>query len=222
MPITRTITLYRFDELTDHAKEQARDWYREANAMETDHLDFVLLDCERIGSKLGVEFLRRHNRTPHDTIVCNACIQYRGFGSQGDGACFFGTYAYAPNWRASLKAEIGGDDLDELTAIGQRLEEIQSRYGYALTAQITDPGGRYSHEQRPDIDVYDSRSTVPPITIEARRERSTAVAGCMRDLMRVFYRYLERAHNDETSDKTVSENIIANDYLFSENGVFHG
>ena len=34
MPVieTTTRTLYKFDELSDEAKEKARDWYREAGA----------------------------------------------------------------------------------------------------------------------------------------------------------------------------------------------
>lgn len=49
--ITETKTLYKFDELSDKAKEKARDWYREG-ALDYDWWDSTYEDAERIGLKM--------------------------------------------------------------------------------------------------------------------------------------------------------------------------
>jgi hypothetical protein len=45
---TKTITLYTFDELSDKAKEQARNWFREGN-FDYAWWQFTYDDAERIG-----------------------------------------------------------------------------------------------------------------------------------------------------------------------------
>ena len=52
MPSSRTITIYKFDELSDKAKEKARDWYREG-ALEYDWWDGVYEDAKNIGLKIA-------------------------------------------------------------------------------------------------------------------------------------------------------------------------
>lgn len=52
MPVTKTITLYTFDELpSEKAKERARDWYRKASEGD-DWWDFIYEDGEHAGIKI--------------------------------------------------------------------------------------------------------------------------------------------------------------------------
>lgn len=57
--ITTQKTLYQFDELSDAAKEKARDWYREG-VFDYDWWDFFYEDAENIGLKIeGFDINRR-------------------------------------------------------------------------------------------------------------------------------------------------------------------
>jgi hypothetical protein len=57
--IMRTIetNVYKFDELSDAAKERARDWFREASAGDTP--DCALDDAVTIAGLMGIEIERR-------------------------------------------------------------------------------------------------------------------------------------------------------------------
>lgn len=65
-------TIYQFDELTDAAKEKAREWFRGI-------AEYVIDDAKRIGALIGFEVDE---------------IYWRGFWSQGDGACWSGSVTY--------------------------------------------------------------------------------------------------------------------------------
>src|ERR1700687_4493128 len=53
--------LYRFDELTDAAKEKARDWYRE-DVLDYDWYDYIYEDAKTIGLKItGFDLGRAQN-----------------------------------------------------------------------------------------------------------------------------------------------------------------
>ena len=83
---TITIETYEFDELDDAAKEKARDWFRTASNDDTFWSECVLEEAEEQGVLMGIEFDRDRDHS--------AKIYWSGFCSQGDGACFAGT------WRA--------------------------------------------------------------------------------------------------------------------------
>jgi hypothetical protein len=46
---TITLTVYNFDELSDTAKEKARDWYREVAAWDNDAFDRMIDDASHVG-----------------------------------------------------------------------------------------------------------------------------------------------------------------------------
>ena len=79
MPHTKCKPVYYFNELTDQAKEKARNWYRNGT------LDYEWRDC-----------------TFEDAKTCLALlgftvdlIFFSGFSSQCDGACFEGSLSAA-------------------------------------------------------------------------------------------------------------------------------
>jgi len=55
-------TVYRFDELSDSAKETARSWYREGSLINDWH-EFVYEDFERVCDILGLRLKTRTVRT---------------------------------------------------------------------------------------------------------------------------------------------------------------
>lgn len=76
------IRTYTFEELSEKAQEKARDWYRTAMYEFGDYEDAaeaVIEDAKAIGEILGIQIDR---------------VYYSVSYSQGDGACFEGTYQY--------------------------------------------------------------------------------------------------------------------------------
>lgn len=207
MPTTIPITVYEFNELDDRAKNYARDWYRQS-AFDCDWYDFVFSDFETICKILGIVL-----RTSPVSLVGGSerdepQILFTGFSSQGDGACFAGTYAYQPGSSTAIRAHAPRDL--ELHRIADALRDIQRRHFYQLSADIRHRG-RYCHEYSMEIaierDGLDISNLAEEMIIEA-----------LRGLARWFYRQLEREFEYLTSDPAVDEAISINEYSFLENG----
>ena len=117
MPTQRTIYVYTYEELSDDAKEKARDWYRRVTAGDSfwsehllsDEFPAVLKACGYVGAK----------------------IYYSGFSSQGDGACFAGAW-YSSDFNATKLADYVNDK--ELGPIITRLANSPKRIPAAAQA----------------------------------------------------------------------------------------
>ena len=94
MPHTLSKTVYKFDELNDSAKENARQWFRESSAGDDD-TSCTYEDAATCGDILGIDLRTRSVKLMGGGTRLEPCIYYSGFSSQGDGACFEGSYAYA-------------------------------------------------------------------------------------------------------------------------------
>lgn len=204
MPETREITVYKFDELSDKAKEKAREWYRDGQ-LDYDWWDSVYEQADTAAKHLGIDIDRKGKHTP--------AIYFSGFCSQGDGACFEGTYRYKKGWRSALLHEFGpGDTLNELLSIGQALQAIQARQFYKLEATCRH-SGHYQHSGCMSVEVTHADSMYRDIG-DAEDE--------LRDALRAFadwvYDRLESEHDWLTADEQVDDSIRANGYEFLENG----
>lgn len=207
MPTIIPITVYEFDELDDSAKDKARDWYRQG-AFDYDWYDFVFSDFEAICDILGVAL-----RTNPVSLVGGAKreepqIFFTGFASQGDGACFAGSYAYRPGVSKAIRAYAPQDT--RLHRIADTLRDIQRRHFYQLSADIRHRG-RYYHEYCMDI-------TVERDGLYFSETAEEAIIEALRDLARWLYRRLESEYEYLTSKAAVDEAIGANEYTFMENG----
>lgn len=67
MPKQKTITVYQYHELSDSAKERARDWYIGAG-LDWDWYDFIFEDAKTIGLKLTGFDLDRNRHATGDFI----------------------------------------------------------------------------------------------------------------------------------------------------------
>ena len=89
MSTTVQIEIFQFDELSDGAKEKARQWFREALDGDNYFAECTLEEVKAsIGSMLGF--------TIKDVF-------FSGFSSQGDGACIIGTWRAADVQAAKLR-----------------------------------------------------------------------------------------------------------------------
>ena len=208
MPALKQYLIYTFDELSESAKEKAREWYRDGQ-LDYDWWEFVYDDADKIASIIGIDIDRKGKNTP--------AIYFSGFWSQGDGACFEGSYRYKKGWRSALLHEFGpGDTLNELLSIGQSLQEIQSKQFYKLEATCRH-SGHYQHSGCMSVDVEHAEDRYRDIG-DAEDE--------IRDQLRLFadwiYDRLKQEHDWLTSDEQVDEAIRANEYTFNEDGGWEG
>lgn len=187
-------TVHKYAELSDEAKERARNWYRD-HALDYDWWDCTFEDVKQVAALMGIEIDQ---------------IYFSGFWSQGDGACFTGTYAYR---KGSLKAIREYAPLDEtLHRIAADLAREQRRNFYQLQASVTHTG-RYNHEFSTTIAVGHAEDSYRDIG--GAEDRITEL---LRDFMRWIYRQLEAEYDYLTSDEAVEEGITANEYEFDANG----
>jgi hypothetical protein len=190
-------TVYKFNELSDEAKDKAIEDYRQ-DGFGYEWWDYIFEDAKRMGSLMGITVDK---------------IYFSGFSSQGDGACFEGSYEYVKGSVKAIREETGDSDKD-LAAIAKGLQAEQRRNFYGLSANVKQRG-HYSHEFCTEIDVQDNRDNAP---WQVSDEVEEAIKDLLRDFMRWIYRSLEREWHYMNSDAAITENIEANEYEFLENG----
>jgi ketosteroid isomerase-like protein len=210
MPRIVETTVYRLDELTEGAKDLARSWYRDS-ALDHDWYESVLEDFETICGLLGVRPKTNSVSLMGGGARQKARIYFRGFSSQGDGACFEAFYSYRSGAARAVREHAPQDT--ELHRIADDLQAIQRRNFYQLRAD-TVHRGHYYHELCMAISVERDSSTYQEMTPDAEE----AVAEALRDLARWLYRQLEREYEYLTSDEVIDEAIGVNGYTFTESG----
>lgn len=204
MPRTETIvrTLYQFDELSDKAKERARDWYREGR--DANDFEYIIADAVRMGEILGIAF-RTHTvpllgggkrDDPNIWWSLGYC--------QGDGACFEGTYSYAKRAPARIRAEAPEDT--KLHDMADTLYELQRKYRYEISATITQRGNGF----------------YPDMEIGGRYDMTADDCKALGEVFRAFcawiYNQLRTEDEYQNADAQVDDNIRANEYEFTEAG----
>jgi len=195
--------VYQFAELSDTAKEKAREWFRR-DYPDDDWWDCVYEDATTIAELMGIDLKTRVAKLMGGGTRMEPQIYFSGFASQGDGACFVGSYRYA---KGSVKAVKQHAPLDtELHRIVEGLYECQRRAFYGITAYSTHRG-HYNHSGCMDIDC------------DCEHEFD---AHEVRQLLRHFadwiYGQLEQQYWWLVADEQVDESIVINEYEFLEDG----
>lgn len=215
MPHVIETTVYQFEELTDQAKEAARSWYREWFFHDDWWYDCIFEDFQAICDILGVCLKTRSAALMGGGTRQQPLIYFRGFWSQGDGACFEAHYAYKPQSVQKIKDHAPVDT--ELHKVAQALSDIQRRNFYQLYADIRHRG-RYCHAYSMDVGVERESTNYQSMTGDAEE----LVIEAMRDLANWLYRSLELQWDYLNSDEVVDASILANDYSFTASGEHFG
>lgn len=187
--------VYQYNELSDTAKQKARDWYT-GEGFEFD-ADGVIEDVQQIANIIGVS---------------DCAVFYSGFWSQGDGACINGRYSYSKGALKRIKEYAPLDMI--LHNIVKRLQDAQRRGFYKTTCKITHSGG-YCHYNSMDFDFYNHILGEYSISSEALENK---IIECFQDFAKWIYKHLESNYEYQISDEVVEENIIINEYEFTEGG----
>jgi hypothetical protein len=209
MPITKTIQLFKFDELSDIAKERARQWFREC--LDSSDFENVISDAVECARILGVTFDEREYKTVGGHTRHEPAIWWSGFSSQGDGASFDGSYRYARDSVRQIKKHAPQDTT--LHAIAQALARVQKRNFYKLCATCKHSGGPYMHSGWMSVDTFrtDDRDS-------AREEDGNAVREALRHFADWIYKQLREEDQYLNSDEHVDESIEGNEYTFTADG----
>lgn len=198
--------IVKFDELTDEAKEKARDWYRRG-ALDYDWWDNVYEMAVEAGKMLGIEIDKRERGTG-PSIFFNE-----------HGASFDGTYRYVKGGLEKLRKEWPAASKDgtavfECNAgmheVAEELVEAQRKNRYALGATVS------SHrDSNIQVEVWQHGRAPSP---EAEAD--------LKDALKSFAHWIHRTLMSERdylmADEQVDESIRANEYTFTLDGKREG
>jgi hypothetical protein len=214
MPTIIETKAFTFDELSDAAKEKARDWFREGDTdCDFSHLNY---DFIQVGNILGIDFDTHEVRLMGGKSRSEANIYWSGFSSQGDGACFEGTWRLRKESIEEIKAHAPEDKT--LHDIAAQLWPMRFGLEDTLWASIKHRGSYY-HENSVSIDIgEDDLEYVENEEIDTGA--TDQIEEALRNFCRWMYRQLEAENDWRYSDECVDDNIEANDYLFEEDGSF--
>lgn len=192
---TTTTKILTFEELSPESQQTAIENFRNTG-LDYEWWDCVYEDTKTIAELMGIGIDK---------------IYFSGFSSQGDGACFEGTYSYKKGGVAAVKDHAPIDK--ELHRISKELQDIQRKNFYKIGANVKH-SGRYSHENCTDIQVWSDNESMGGAN-------DTAYYGtieALRDFMRWIYKQLENEFDHINSDENITETIKVNEYEFTENG----
>ena len=201
----RTIVhnLSKYEELDDTAKEKAKDWYRQFVFNDSCDWESLFEDAVQAADILGIYIDHRRGSREH-------AIYFRGFWSQGDGACFEGAYRYAKGATKKIREYAPQDT--ELHRIADELQDIQRRNFYKLYATMHHHG-YYSHSSCMSVSVEHKDDPYRDIG-----DAEDDITRLMRDFADWIYDQLEKEYEYQCSDEAVEESIIANEYEFYDDG----
>lgn len=184
--------VYNFNELSDKAKELAIEKNRYFNVDSTSWSEFVIDDFCRKCAEYGID-------------VDGKDVSFTGFWSQGDGASFVGEVTDMELFLQRIGVDLPKD-------VSERLIVRFSRIGW-----------RYSHEYT-CITEYE-RDFDCDEEIEAEEKYSEQLnsiyekaEGLRVELCRTLYNTLEQSYCELTSDESIAEAMIANEYEFYGTG----
>lgn len=218
---TIEVKLYQFEELSDAAKEKAREWWKELESQDFGGHGDLFEFAETAAGLLGIEFGTKAVPLHGGGTRQEPDIYWSGFSSQGDGASFVGSYSYKKGCAKAVRAEFGTDN--ELWRIADGLTALQKQHGYKLECKITQDG-RYSHSHTMNVDITapESVANVEDCHYEGSRLVIHEPLNTLLDLIRNFadwiYKGLEEEYDYRMSDERVDDTLIANEYEFTEKG----
>jgi hypothetical protein len=210
MSIIIETRVFDFDELDDDAREKAREWYRRSS-LEDDWYEFEFEQFEAVCEILGITLRGRPVRRMDGGTNTKPSIFFSGFSSQGDGACFEGSYRYANSSARRIREHAPSENA--LHALADQLFAVQRRNFYELSASMRQTG-RYCHENSMIISVQRDSSTGQDLSLADE----DIVMEAMRDLARWLYRRLEAEYDYQLGDAQIDEALRASGQTFTEDG----
>ena len=218
---TIQVKLYKFNELGKEAKEKVLEKHREWNVEFDEWYDCLFENWKEKLDKVGFE---------------DAKIEFSGFWSQGDGACFTAHCNMANLLSRYLHSKTLVNFIMENVDMSASIETMNHHYSHAntknfqlnwdstqslakvLKAPTADlPLLLGEDMDESDKNIYELRvkKQIGPIDMDKLQED---LEEYRTDLCNEIYRDLEKEYNYLTSDEAVIESLEANDREFTVDG----
>jgi len=215
MPRNKVTEVFKYDELDDRAKEKAREWFTR-DYPDHDWWDSCYEDFQQVCEIIGVELETKPVRLMGGGTGREPMIFFRGFWSQGDGACFAGEFRGKLDMVEKIK-EYAPTDEDLHNIVESLFVDFVQPYNASCRVDITTTGN-YTHSGTMGFEFNEyetSEGEWEPVEDQGKME---VVVNNLRWLADWLYRRLEKEYEWLTSDEVVEENIIANEYEFDVYG----
>lgn len=193
---TIELTTYGYRELSSKAKEKARAWFREG--LEYDG------ECQNEDSKQCAAFLGFDVKN----------IWFSGFSSQGDGACFDGTWCARDVNATALKEHAPIDST--LHRLADEFERIAKAFLFASFTVAH--RGYYCHKFCTDFTFSIVDENGDEITGNDADKAERDLTEASRDLMEWIYCQLEKDYYWRVDDEQIADSIECNGYAFTVDG----
>lgn len=226
MPRTRTTTttLYQFSELSDRAKERARDWWRnlEASSGDNTFAESVIEMLATAAQMIGFELTTRQVQLMNKTTRREPAIYWSLGYCQSDGLALTGRYRYQAGAVKAIIKEFPQET--ELHAIARNLQAIQRSHFYKAITDVSDRSRSFYMSTETECDCrrctdgYNRTLDGWKLRDQRLRELDEAIASELRDLAHWGYNALRKEHEYQNSDAVIDETIEANEYEFTEEG----
>lgn len=201
-----------FDELSERAKERAREHVRGGN-QNHDWWEYIYEDADKCATILGIRISTRTSPLSHGGSREDLNLFFSGFGRQGSGACWLGIYNFAPDACKAIREHAPQDA--ELHRIADELYLLQVTFkltlGTYLAASVRSIGNG-SHSTTMAVEVTREDTGDEPDEFDPR------LPTLMRDFADWVYSQLEAEDEYLNSDECVDEQIHSNGYRFDEDG----
>lgn len=215
MPKVRRTTVYQFDELSERAKERAREWYRNG-ALDYDWWGQVYEQAGEAADLLGLDICQKPVKLMSGKTRMDPSIWFSGFYCQGSGSAYDGTWYARDLASEKLKAEWPKDTA--LHTIADALRKVKDTFprafAYVKSCRDTSIDVEVTLYE---ADAYDEEEEKEP-TQEVYSEHEEMVIEALRDFNHWIFRSLEQEYEYLNSDEQVDESIRANEYEFTEEG----
>lgn len=221
MPKQKCQTVYQFEELSDKAKDRARDWYREG-ALDYDWWDGVYESADQAAKYLGIDLRQKPVKLMGGGTRYDPSIWFNGFYSQGSGS------AYDAIWRAE---HVKGEELKKDFATDVELHRLADEFTRIATANA-EMTANIKSDRDTSINVTVEHGETADERINALEYQSPewhaqnaqdgALAEALEEALKDFncwiYKSLESEYEYLNADAQVDESIRCNEYEFTEDG----
>ena len=184
MPKQVQITLFTFDELPEESQQKLIEGFRQDYNPDYRHIydDFILEMSEQYGADIDVDN-----------------IQWSGFWSQGDGACFTCDFDEEVIFPILKKRVFGMEQVQVLDTLGVEL--------YSAKSIRCGASNHYAHENTVTGDLVFNVPAGKEFNHEIALSLEEELTGIIRESCKDLYRKLEAYYDEETEDEAIIEEI---------------
>ncbi len=219
------VGVFLFNDLSDDAKEVALEKHRDWNT-DYDWWDSTYEDVVTVGALIGIEIGTRDRHTRNNSVQ-EPDINFSGFWSQGDGACYSGWLHIAKLEKAVAQVLTHVGPEDKILPLAKEGEELYQ----AITLRLVElrmhgvdlendglAGDEVLLDDRLKIVSYGSYYSTKVDDCPGPDDIVKLIQSYVKDFASYIYDQLEQEHDYQTSDEAVGESLQANEIKFDADG----